>query len=306
MRFKIVYGNHGHSGINVADVMLLLQYGLESIGHTADIERDICPGEINIIQENFTDEYVEKIENLAQQGTRFIVLATEYLIDGSFNKFDVTSDKSYYSDRDHWLHRFNNFLKVEKLSLGVWHLCAEAVSSYREFLGHERVNYLPHHYLEQFNRVQHRADEDKDIDFLFTGAMTDYRKGMLNALQSKGYKIAYSNYYTAPFHRENLLARSKIALNIRQFSEWPHPSPSRYYYHIMNDSMMITEACDYEADIQQYVFTAPRGEFVEYCESMLAASNFTGRALDRRMAFKQALPMEASMRALNDALALGD
>jgi len=302
MRFKIVYGNHGHSGINVADVMLLLQYGLESIGHTADIVRDICPGEINIVQENFTDEYVEQVEALANKGTQFIVIATEYLIDGSFNKFDVTLDKSYYSDRDHWLHRFKNFLAVEKRSIAVWHLCSEAVESYRKYLGHDRVFYLPHHYLEAVNRVVHRPDKEKDIDFLFTGAMTDYRKGLLSELESKGYKVEYSNYYTAPFHRENLLARTKIALNIRQYAQWPHPSPSRYYYHIMNDSLMITETCDYQADIQKYVLTAPRNELVEYCESVLAERYFTKRARHNRGLFANELPMAKSMIPLVSAL----
>jgi hypothetical protein len=293
MHVKIVYGNHWNFGIHVADTMLLLQKVFELAGYTADIERHFCPGYLNVLLEGFDDDFTAGVEKgLKAEGSRLLLVASEFLTGDTFNDFSRIAGDSYYSDRSYWSDRFKNFLRLEAHAVGVWHLGETEVTPYRKLLGHERVHYLPHYWVPGLSRVVHREDDAKDIDFLFTGAETTYRQEILDQLRSKGYCVVNMHALTAAFHREDLLARTKIALNIRQFADWPHPSPSRYFYHLNNTSLLISEACHYQADIQEHILTAPAGNFISYCEEQLGRGDYNARAAEALSAFRQKHPMK--------------
>jgi hypothetical protein len=293
MHVKIVYGNHWNFGIHVADTMLLLQKVFELAGHTADIERHFCPGHLNILLEGFDDDFTAATEEaMKTPGSRLLLIASEFLTGDTFNDFSKIADSSYYSDQSYWGNRFRNFRRLESCSLAVWHLGETEVAAYRKLLGHERVDYLPHYWVPGLARVVHRPDDAKDIDFLFTGAETGHRQSLLEQLRNKGYHVVNMHALTAAFHREDLLARSKIALNIRQFNNWPHPSPSRFFYHLTNSSLLISEACHYEADIQEHILTAPPGKFVSFCEQQLELGEYTARAAHALETFQQKHPMK--------------
>jgi hypothetical protein len=305
MHVKIVYGNHWNFGIHVADTMLLLQKVFELAGHTADIERHFCPGSLNVLLEGFDDDFTTTVEDgMETPGSRLLIIASEFLTGDTFNDFSKIADASYYSDQDYWNNRFRNFRRLESHSLAVWHLGESEIIPYRKLLGHERVNYLPHYWVPGLARVAHRPDDSKDIDFLFTGAETAHRQEILDQLRNKGYRVVNMHALTAAFHREDLLARSKIALNIRQFDNWPHPSPSRFFYHLTNCSLLISEACHYQADIQEHVLTAPAGQFVSFCEQQLEQGDYTARATYALSAFQQKHPMQERATELVSQLEL--
>lgn len=299
MHFKVVYGNHWNFGIQVSETMRLIKASLESIGHRADIERNFCPGYINILQEGFKDEYVEQVEDaLKTPGTRIIIIGSEFLTEDTFNNFTNQGNSSSYSDQAYWRHRFENFLKLEKHSVAVWHLGEHAIDAYGKYLQHDKVLYFPHYYVSGMQTVKHYSDQEKDVDFLFTGTPTEYRKEILTELEKHGARVLVERELTASFHRESLLQRSKIALNIRQYPNWQHPSPSRFHYHIINQSLLVTEKCDYDADIQNYVLTAPADNFVEFCMNVLEDGQYNRKAEDLKLAFKRQCPMEPVIEKL--------
>lgn len=302
MNVRLVYGNHNCFGIHVADTLLLIQKVFELAGCDATIEHNIAPGQVNVVLEGFDDRFASETEQAMQRrGSRLIIVATEYLTGRTFNKFDGDTDESHYSKDAYWSDRFANFVELEKLSTAVWHLGETEVAPYREFLGHERVFYLPHFWADGLSRVQHAADTDKDIDFLFTGTETAYRRTLLNELMQKGYRVETVSPVTASFHRENLLARSKLSLNIRQNAQWQHPSPSRFFYHLINASLLITEMCTNRADIQEHVLTAPAGKFIDFCEEQFLLGDFTNRALSYLQNFRQKHPLREVAQRLVDA-----
>lgn len=285
MRIKIVYGNHTSFGIHVADTLLLIQKLFELAGLRADFEQKFSSGNLNVVLEGFNDKFTLEAERAMQvKGSRLIIVATEFLTGTTFNDFNAESDNSHYSKGEYWSHRFNNFLKLEKYSEAVWHLSESEVSPFRRLLGHDRVFYLPHFWVPGLSRVEHLSDREKDIDFLFTGTETNYRLAILDILKQKGYRVEHA--LTAAFHREDLLARTKISLNIRQNAEWQYPSPSRFFYHLINSSLLITEKCSSEADIQEHVLTAPEGKLIEFCDEQLAAGEYTKRGAEFMEAFK--------------------
>ncbi|WP_067217234.1 hypothetical protein [Marinomonas gallaica] len=290
---KLVYGNHWNFGINIGDTLLLVKYALETCGLFADIEKEPSPNHINILMENFNEEYIAKMSNIYKEGGRFIIIGTEFLTKNTFNNFEFEGDSSYYFDESYWSNRFNYFIKATEFAQAVWHFSDIAAKDYEKLLD-VPVFYFPHHYLQAFKQVQHRCDQDKDIDFLFTGAKTDYRLNILHQLSAKGYKVEVMHALTAPFHRNDLIARSKIALNLKQFEQWPYPSQSRFFYHIINESLLITEATEVEADIQPYVLTA-QGNFIEYCQYQLEKGHFNERAQENTRRFAQEKPMLPSI-----------
>ncbi|RDL44224.1 hypothetical protein DN730_11390 [Marinomonas piezotolerans] len=299
---KIAYGNHWNFGLNVGDTFILIKKALEICGILADIEKEPSPNHVNIVMENFDEKYLAKMQAIHQQGGRFIIIGTEFLTGSTFNNFKFEEDTSYYFDRDYWANRYRCFLMATEFAQAVWHFSDIAVDDFSAQFALP-VLYFPHHYVPGFKQVQHRSDEEKDIDFLFTGAKTDYRLDLLKQLSGKGYKVEVVHALTAPFHRNDLIARSKIALNLKQFQQWPYPSQSRFFYHIINDSLMITEPTEVIADIQEYVLTGT-GDFIQYCESELAKGHFNARAQANRTRFAAERPMKNSIETILTASGL--
>ncbi|MCB1775983.1 MAG: glycosyltransferase [Candidatus Competibacteraceae bacterium] len=296
---KIIYENHG-AGIHTADTLSMICQGLELAGYRADIEKELAPGHLNILLENFTDEFTERVLKLADTGTDFIIVATEFLTGNTFNDFRESSfglpRDVHYDNLAYWVKRHHNFQRLSERALAVWHLSEHQVPVYRQALPGCRVEYLPHGYIAAFRRVVMRPDADRDIDFLFTGSLTPYRRRILSALEKQGYRVHAAPAMTAHFHREQLLARTRIALNLRQHAQWLHPSNSRFHYHLNNASLLLTERCHYSCDLDAYVEHS--SDIVNEAIMSLSCGHFSERAESALARFAKARPMGHLMASL--------
>ncbi|MCF6218381.1 MAG: hypothetical protein L3J62_05075 [Gammaproteobacteria bacterium] len=302
MKFKLIYENHGHFGIHVGDYFLYLKYALESLGHRADIEYAFCPGEMNIVLECFNDAFAEKVESNWTPGTAMIVVATEFLTGHTFNDiYQDAAENQRASDhnqrRDFWQMRYTNFIRLMPRFSAIWHVSDEQQLVYQQAFPDKVVDYLPHGYCESFATVEHRSNAEKDIDILFTGAMTTYRRQVLDALEQGGLKVLSTVQFTAPFHREDLIARSKLTLNIKQHPDWQHESVTRLYYHICNDSLLMTDQCRYTTDLHHHVIERD-GEWLDTVQRVLSQGGFTERAVATRERYALARPVAAVMDPL--------
>ncbi|TDO96247.1 hypothetical protein [Marinomonas balearica] len=289
MHFKLIYGNHWNFGINVGDTFLLIKSALELAGHIADIEKELCPGHVNVVIENFDAEYVRKIDHLVKNDGRLIIVGTEFLTKNTFNNFSFQDGSSYYFDSEYWSERYNNFLDACQYASAIWHFSDVAKSDYEDNLSIP-VLYFPHYYVPNFKQVIHRSDEQKNIDFLFTGAKTEYRTTIINELKERGFYVESVHALTAPFHRNDLISRAKICLNLKQFREWPYPSQSRFFYHLINESLLVSEQTDIRADIQDFTLTAS-GNFIDYCVEEYEKGNYNERAKALSIGYQSAFSM---------------
>lgn len=308
MKFKLIYENHGNFGIHVGDYFLYLKYALESLGHRADIEYAFCPGEMNVVLECFNDTFTEKVESSWTPGTGMIVIATEFLTGQTFNDiYQDAPENQMASDhnqrRDFWLMRHSNFIRLMPRFSAIWHVSDQQQPVYQQAFPEQIVDYLPHGYCEQFATVKHRSDSDKDIDLLFTGAMTTYRRQVLDQLAQRGLTVASTVQFTAPFHREDLIARSKLTLNIKQHPDWQHESVTRLYYHICNDSLLMTDQCRHTTDIHQHVIER-KGEWLDAVQQQLSQGAFTERAIATRERFAAERPVAELMAPLLQRIGL--
>ncbi|MCB1918818.1 MAG: glycosyltransferase family 1 protein [Candidatus Competibacteraceae bacterium] len=296
---KIIYENHD-TGIHIADTLLMLLWGLEGAGYRADIERELAPGHLNILLENFTDEFTDRALKLAHCGTDFIIVATEFLTGNTFNDFRKSASAlpkdAHYDNAAYWATRYRNFLRLSEYALAVWHLSEHQVPVYQTALPGRGVEYLPHGYLAAFRRVVMRPDAERDIDFLFTGSLTPYRQRILANLERKGYRVHAAPAMTGHFHREQLLSRTRIALNLRQHADWLYPSNSRFHYHLNNASLLLSERCHYSCDLDAYVEHST--DIVHDAIISLSQGHFSERAESALAEFAKARPMERLMASL--------
>lgn len=306
MHFKIVYGNHYNFGLSVSHTLLMLKHGLEDLGYRADVEKDLQPGFVNIIIENFTDDYVATMESQWSPGTRLIVIGTEIITDGTFNNFSTDSgDTGHPWDRrlDNYRNkpvlseRFRNFLNLAPRMDALWHLAFQQVEPFRAQMPNTIVNYVAHGYTDKCATVRQRPENEKDIDVFYSGSMTRYREGIFDQLRRAGFKLGVTHQMTAPFHRDDLVARSKLAINIRQDESWPYESNSRLYYHIVNDSIVLTEACPAASDLHAF---APEisGDVCDFVADQLALGDFTERAVAVRERLAAERPMAGVLAPL--------
>lgn len=284
MKINLVYGNHWNFGIGVGDTFKYLSLALIQSGYKVAISKELELCSLNILLENFDEDYSEKLIELKKQGGKFIVIATEFITSETFNNFNSTLDISYYSDQKYWFKRFKHFISVAEIADGIWHLSDIAANDYEKYLGRP-VHYLPHQYVSNFNSVKHRAKEQKDIDFLFTGSMTEYRKQILTALTKRGFSVTASSSLTAPFHRDDLIARSKFCLNIPQFETWPYPSQSRYFYHIINSSVMLSPSVEIKSDLDAYILQS-NGNFINFCSEHFYQTDYTAHSTKMKIKFE--------------------
>jgi len=306
MHFKIVYGNHYNFGLSVSHTLMMLKHGLEDLGHRADIEKDLQPGFVNILIENFTNDYIATLEEQWTPDTRLIVIGTEIVTDGTFNNFSTDSGDTghpwdrrldNYRNRPVLNERFRNFLSLAPRMDAVWHLAFQQVEPFKAHLPDTVVNYVAHGYTDRCATVRQLPDSEKDIDVFYSGSMTRYRAAILEELENAGFKMGVTHQMTAPFHRDDLVARSKLAINIRQDESWPYESNSRLYYHIVNDSVVLTEACPDSSDLHDY---APEisGSVVDFVAAQLALGDFTDRAVAQRERLAKARPMAGVLAPL--------
>ncbi|WP_420547908.1 hypothetical protein [Curvivirga sp.] len=289
MHFKLIYENHWNFGLSVAETFLMLKYALENVGHRADIEKEFCPGFINVVMENFDEEFLARINDQWTDDTKLIVIATEFLTGSTFNDIyddpeERESKRNHYQNKKLWQDRFDNFVKLAPRMSAIWHLAFQEVPIYQNIFKDIPVGYLPHIYSENFSRVTHLQDDEKDIDVFFSGAQNQYRNKILDSLRDVGLNVVMTHQMTAPFHREDLIARSKLAVNIKQNSDWAYESNSRLFYHINNDSLVLTEKCSDPSDLNKYVVTVDNN-WVELVKEQLSLGHFTERAIGIRQDF---------------------
>jgi len=294
MQFKLVYENHQHYGLHVADILLMMKYSLASLGHTADIEHRFMPGYMNIMLECFDDDFVKHIENTWSPGTGLIVVSTEFITGGTFNNIynepEGIREKADHNQRkDYWQQRYNNFSRILPYVSAVWHPAKQQVPLYRETFPAVNIEYMPHAYSNAFATVKQYDDSKKDIDVLFTGTLTRYRKEMIAPLHDAGLNVVVSSLFTAPFHREDLISRAKVTLNIKQHSDWEHESVGRLHYHLSNDSILITDDCRFPTDLHEYV-SKVGDSWEESIMEQLSLGFYTKRARDARERYSHSQP----------------
>ena len=302
MKFNLVHGNHSHQGLHIADTLRLIKYSLESIGHLVAFSPQMKEGEVNILIECFTYDFIVAMEQVSKSpGTKFILVATEYISSVErFNHFpELHSSDSHYGNDAYWIKRWKTFCLATDLSDVIWCLSEEQVPAYQKRFSDLSVGSLSHGYIKDFNKVSNRKASQKDIDVLFTGTVTPYRQKIINGLKESGLNIMVGSVFTPDHQREDWISRSKLAINLKQNHNWLYPSNSRFFYHVMNYSLLVTEKCQEMGDLDDFVLHAEPSQFIHFVQDTLALDT-SELAQEKYNLFKEQRPIEPIISKLVD------
>lgn len=330
----LVYGNHGYNPTSLEDFFCLFKDYFEANGVKTRLSHFPVAGNLNVLIEGFLDSNFNSnmLAALAQDPkTRLICVTTELATDGTFNdeaslkmnglrrklrrflrrplpsrvqsaymRRVLRKDTHYGSQFSYWQNRYDMFKKYSQYFYQVWCLNEPQVKGYSEIVSLEKIRVIPLVPFAKNPCIDQPVDEEKDLDFLFTGTITQYRKAVIEQLKARGYKVAVGTTEWGSFLREHHIRRAKICLDLRQSPAWGTPSPMRLYRLLMSGSAVISEHGGVHCKEQNFVWTSSSQKLLETCVEKIKSSNFS--QLGRQQLEQYSRAFEADRKKISDLI----
>ncbi|WP_157782396.1 hypothetical protein [Sulfobacillus thermosulfidooxidans] len=153
----------------------------------------------------------------------------------------------------------------------IWDYHTEHVTWMKDTWGiHAR--HVPLGYVPTWTRIP--SHTTTDIDILFFGIMSSRRQAILNELQKTGLQVVATDNAFGP-ELDALIARSRIILNVHQFSENSPLEELRLYYLWANRRAVVSEALPHTVPTkwQNSAKWVPYADLVHTCVELLQHPN---------------------------------
>ncbi|MDQ2105264.1 hypothetical protein [Azospirillum isscasi] len=228
MLFNIVIYNHGlkrEFSYLLEPLIDPLCRAIGKAGHDVLISFDqFHCGAINLLVEHFVTHrsILEDIVKAKNAGAKIGVLATELIIDGEIpyakggiSCLDRKGNAIIEEDFDNYIYnRIIGFSKVLQHADFAWSLFERTMPFCRKFC--KNVQSLQYGYQEPFRPV---ANIEKDIDVLFFGGATSYRKTVLQSIAEQGIGVlavggGFPTGRMPDILLDSLIDRSRIIVNL--------------------------------------------------------------------------------------------
>ena len=302
MRFSIHSGNHDNS-VGITDTVSFLKCALRDCGHTAVLSHEIDTRAINIVLEHFIEErHLRPLLEGHAAGARLVLIGTEPIVDGTFNG-GIDGKHWHYGNRAYWQLRFESFRAAAALCDAIWVLDESMVAPYQALFAHVPVRFLPHGWVSGFATIdQSRPEAERDIDFFFSGSLTDHRRRVLETL-ARRHRVVHTVPSTPEYLRQDYLARAKVCLSLRLSERNSIPSVSRMHYHLQNRNFLLHERYDLPCPLDPFVLHADGDELLHWADAALQLPNRREIADAAFEKLQAALPMSRLLPPLLQDLA---
>ena len=303
MRFSIHSGNHDNS-VGITDTVLFLKSALQDCGHAAVLSHEIDRRAINVVLEHFIEErHLRPLLEGHAAGARLVLVGTEPIVGGTFNG-GIDGKHWHYGNRAYWQLRFESFKAAASICESIWVLDESMVTAYQALFPHVPVRFLPHGWVSGFATIdQSRPESERDIDFFFSGTLTDHRKRVLSTL-ARQHRVVHTVPGTPEYLRQDYLARTKVCLSLRLSERNSIPSVSRMHYHLHNRNFLLHERYDLPCPLDPFVLHADGDELLQWADAALQLPNRRQIADAAFEKFKAALPMSRLLPPLLQDLQL--
>jgi hypothetical protein len=298
MQFVIHTGNHNNS-VGIGDTVVFLRNALRDCGHQASISAHIVPGKINILLEHFVEErHLRELIDGHAAGARYILIGTEPIVGNTFNG-NIDGSHWHYSNTKYWQLRFDTFKVAARLADAIWVLAESMLPAYTELFPELPVRFLQHGWVSDYAAVEPRAESEQDIDFFFSGSLTEHRRSVLAQLERR-HRVVYQPPAAPDYLRLDSLSRTRVCLSMRLSPTNRIPSVSRMHYYLQNRCFMLHEAYELSSPLDPFVLAASSDELAAWAEAALRLPNRRQIANDAHDRFKAALPMSRLLPPLVD------
>jgi hypothetical protein len=210
-------------GVFLYDTVRYLVHGLQSLGHDVILSRTrLEPSRINIVLNAHTCSAAD-VKQLVGSGAPLIIYQTEVIRDERINLVE--------SQRYHEV-----YLPLLRAASAVWDWSEDNV----RLLGAKGIeaHWVRLGYHPAMEEIRHKPE--KDIDFLFYGSITPHRASILNDLAKRGHKVC-AEFDCPAVYRNDLIARSRVVLTLRQSAEMDHLPYFRINYLVNNRALVAGE-----------------------------------------------------------------
>lgn len=155
---------------------------------------------------------------------------------------------SIYAMKTYWRDRHDCFFSIADHCEAIWCVTPHQMPEYTAAFG-TKVALMP--VVSWTSDPQVPLSKEKDIDFLFTGSITPYRKAVFDELRAQGYTVFTGPATLPSYLRDHYISRAKVCLQVRQDANWKYPSIMRYHYLLCAGSVIVaektTEHCNQES-----------------------------------------------------------
>lgn len=170
----------------------------------------------------------------------------------------------------------------------VWIVSEDQRSGYGSLIEGQKLWLLPTiPYVEprRLNAIHSPSSNECDIDFLFTGAASDYRARFFEKLRREGFNVVTGPIELPPFIRNDYLARAKICLHVRPHENWAFASVMRLNHLLLSGKYTVSEATRTKCLQYDFVQLAEPDELLNACLQAVRRDDLRETGLARREAY---------------------
>jgi hypothetical protein len=235
------------------EVIESIRWGLQELGHDATYSVNmLCPNARNIL---FGGQLAPDLVLDSPEGTIY------------YNLEQITGNPQWCPTDPHPLTRFVSS------RLHIWDYSGANIASWNRLDPTHRVKHVPIGYAPLLTRIEDA--ENQDIDVLIYGSAGDRRLAVFASicnLGNAGVSTVFASGLFGP-GRDNLIARSKIVLNINHLTHGKIFEIVRASYLMANSKAIVADFSPdtyIEGDIAAGVMFVPMEQIAETCCHLLA------------------------------------
>ncbi len=255
MRSVINFLTQNHTSVlNIVDHTEYILNGLRYVGHDVRYSSgEYLENDINIFVECFAKNFYESLISLKNKfpKSKLYVVVTERISENCFNSADLNKKgMDHYADVAYWKQRYDAFIKMAPFLDGIISV-SECITDDYAFLG-KNIFTLGYACPIGYRPIDPIPFSRKDVDVIFTGTITDYRRRLLSALTERG-AIVKILAPTHDFLRRHYHQRSKLVLGCKLSESTSLLSKTRAFYCLSNELPHVFEKTDDLTDLTPYV-----------------------------------------------------
>ena len=214
------------------------------------------------------------------------IIFDELLISSALTYPYIVYQMEILDDKLGHLKNHPNYLKFLSRAKSVWEYSPKNVA-YLKSKGLSNVEYVPPGYHPISEKVTWR-NSPHQFDFLFIGSLSERRIALLEGLKKRGYAVGAITDSNKAFgmQRDQVIADSKVILNIHCFDDLNNLETVRISYLLANRAVVVSESSDHDP-YGGAISYANYDEMVDQCISVLAdVDSLEGRSSRGYLAIK--------------------
>ncbi|TDR31007.1 hypothetical protein [Hydromonas duriensis] len=235
------------------ECLLFIVNGIRDLGYEVTYaDNQLNPDAINIVLGSYsTISHLNSWTRLSQQADNIII----------YNWEQVAHDVPYFTQR-----YFRQMINAH-----VWDYNLRNIESLKKAGIHD-IHHVPMSFVPEMCRAP--KVEQQDIDVLFYGIINERRAAILQAMRNKGLKLVTTedSGWMAGEKRDELIARSKIVLNMHFFDVARVFEIARVSYLLANSKAVVSEIApntDIDDDIRAAVVGGQAQDLPQLCWDLI-------------------------------------